>query len=117
MIKWLKRLWRGSRKVSDLSCIPLPLYMRESAGLPPPEPQKVAECAGCGVRYFERARGAAVPEDGKCWACSTGKERAPGPSRIAIEHARDQDAELLASWSRAKERMRFFEGAKRRKGG
>lgn len=115
MKKWLRQILRGRRKVSDLSIIPLPLYMRESAGLPPPEPQKVAECAGCGVRYFERAKGSTVPEDGKCWACSTGKEREVGPSRIAIEHAREQDTVLLASRARAKERMRFFEGAKRRR--
>lgn len=115
MIDWLRRLWRGTLAVTDLSRVPLPLYMRESAGLGAPEPQKVVECSECGTRYFARAKGAVVPEDGKCWRCSTGKERAVAPSRVAIEHAREQDAVLLAQRARMKERLRFFEGAKRRR--
>lgn len=65
------RLARGSRAVSDFADYPLPLYMRHSAGLPPPKDPKVVVCGGCGVRYFERTVGSFLKENGKCRSCST----------------------------------------------
>ncbi len=76
------RLVRGVRDVSDTSEIPLPLYMRQSAGLPPPKPPQVNQCSKCPTKYFERVKGSFVPEDGMCHACSTGKQRGL-PARLA----------------------------------
>lgn len=70
------RLWRGSLDVVELSRYPLPLYLRRSAGLGPPEPPRVVACSGCGVRYFARVPGSHVPEDGRCRACATGRRPA-----------------------------------------
>ena len=73
---WIVRLWRGSLDVVELSRYPLPLYLRRSAGLGPPEPPRVVACSGCGVRYFARVLGSHVPEDGRCRACATGRRPA-----------------------------------------
>lgn len=70
IIAAIVRLARGSRAMNDLADYPLPLYLRHSAGLPPPKPPRVVKC-GCGVRYFERTAGSFLPENGKCRSCST----------------------------------------------
>ncbi len=80
--KQVKEFVFGRKVVSDFADYPLPLYMRQSAGLPPPEPPKVSSCSKCATRYFERTKGSFVPEDGMCHACSTGKPRAL-PARLA----------------------------------
>lgn len=67
---WFVRMWRGSLDVIELSRYPLPLYLRRSAGLGPPEPPRVVSCSGCGVRYFERVAGSHLPEDGRCRKCA-----------------------------------------------
>lgn len=71
IIAAIVRLTRGSRAMNDFSDYPLPLYMRQSAGLPPPEPPKVVACSDCGGRYFERTTGSFIKENGKCRACAT----------------------------------------------
>lgn len=72
------RLARGSRAMNDFADYPLPLYMRQSAGLPPPEPPKVAKC-GCGVMYFERTAGSFIKENGQCRSCAT----TPAPAIVS----------------------------------
>lgn len=72
----------GRKAVSDFADYPLPLYMRQRAGLGPAEPPKIGKCSKCETKYFERVKGSFVPEDGMCHACSTGKPRAL-PARLA----------------------------------
>ena len=91
---WLRlvRFWRGSLAVVELDKYPLPLYLRRSAGLGPPEPQRVATCSACGVRYFERAPGSHLPEDGRCRACATGRRPAARVEPLVRPHPQRRPA-------------------------
>lgn len=84
LVAWIVRLWRGSRAVVDLNDYPVPLYLRRSAGLGPPAPPRVVKCSGCGVRYFERAAGAFLPEDGRCRGCASKVGRAAVTQEEAV---------------------------------
>lgn len=114
MIDVLRRLWRGTQAVTDLSGMPLPYYMRLSAGLPPLEPQRVIECGTCHTRYFARATGSAVPEDGRCWACSTGAPRVAVPTNAEVTHLRDEAAQAIEMRKRSRSAVADFR-ARRRK--
>ena len=98
LFSWLRRMVRGTLAVTDLSRYPLPLYLRHSAGLPPPEPPRVVACSACGVRYFERPAGSHLPEDGRCRACVTGATRpAARPEQVESMFRRQR---RLGGWRR-----------------
>jgi len=82
LLKEARNLVLGTKYEVDFADYPLPLYMRQSAGLPPPKPPRVNQCSKCEVKYFERVKGSFVTEDGMCHACSTGKQRGI-PARLA----------------------------------
>ena len=108
------RFIRGSRAVSDCSELPLPLMMRQVAGISPPRPPLVVTCGKCGVMYFARVEGAAVVENGLCWQCATGAPRQAVPT--AAEVAATRLAEVDASNTHRKVTNLNERRAKRLKG-